>query len=802
MKYLPWCFLLVSFIPASLHSNNSELSEGLSASTSASKQLSRTSSTPVTNYPYFEDFGTAPSTQLPGGYSRGSTNPTNSFNWYVNAGFTPSAGTGPAADFDNNNNGNYIFTEGSSPAASGDLAYLYLPEFDLSSLPSPELLFGYHMYGAGISVLKLERYDSAQSAWVGIDSIVGQRQSSSTEPWRERSVDLSAYTSSILSLRFVNERGSSFHCDVAIDNIHVRKRPLCKDPANFSVRFKNDVKLGLSWNSDTNVTSSVIQYGPRNFVLGSGNQVTTSRQSITIGGLGPDTCYDFYVQDNCTEATQWIGPLRVCMDPVCGVSGLPFNVVGDSAGCGGGAVSLTGTPTPGMLLGWTLDGKLVGVGDTLNDQVSRTSVYKARNISTDGPTYYVGPYFSGNLTSMYQQDASGLYISVYDTVVIDSVSIRSNDGLTAQVIVTDGRSIPAGGKVIRRGEIFTTPSSTFATLKVPVGIVLTPGNYFIAVDFLAGSGGFYRATDGASYPYTPPTSGLFSIDSSSFGGPNYYYLFRMQVRHACISDQGVDALAHTFNAYAGEDDSISVCYNRNAIKLTDYLDYYSYGGFWTDDNGTGALSDSILDATQLAVGSTNQFSYYVFQGGNCPGQDTAIITVTVDDSVYAGAGGADTLSNCYQPVDLNSYLAGSVTPGGTWRDIDNSGGLFGSMLYPGLLDSGFVFRYEYYLQSACGDESAEFNFYIDCVLNEPEYVRPEFSVYPNPTTGVVMIEGLNDQPGITEIEVYSAGGRLLKQYQSNKEIKVRLDVSDFAAGLYILRVFTTTGWATFKVRKQ
>jgi hypothetical protein len=757
--------------------------------------------TVIDSFPYQENFRTASSNKIPPCYSRSSSNPNSNFNWLVNAGSTTSSNTGPSSDFDGTNTGNYLYTEASSPAMPGDLAYLNLPKFDITSLQRPELTFGYHMYGADITTLKVEYFDLLTAQWIVIDSISGQVQTSSSAAWMKRSVDLNPYVSANLQLRFVHERGTSFNGDAAIDNITVRNRPLCEDPTNFSVSFKSESKVALAWNSDANITTSVVQFGPTGFTLGTGTIITTTAQSITSRGLNANTCYDFYVLDSCIEATSWVGPLQVCTDPVCGVNGIPSNVTGDSTGCNGGAITLTATPAPGMLLGWTLNGALVGVGDTLEDIVSKTSLYKARSISADGSSYFVGPFFGGGMTSIYQQDASGLYITVHDTIIIDSVSVRSNGYMKAQVIVTDGLPVSSGGKVLREGEVFTTPASTVATLKVPAGLVLTPGNYFMAVNFIAGNGMLYRATSGAAYPYESTTAGLMTIDSSSFGGSRYFYLYRMQVRHACIDDQGVDALVHTLNAYAGEDDSVTICVNDDAVKLTDFLDYYTVGGFWTDDDLSGALTDSTVDARLLSLGNSYKYSYYIFQSGSCPGQDTATITVTVEDSVFAGFSASDTISDCDLPIDLNSYLSSNATLGGTWIDRDTSGGLVGSVLNPANVVSGKTYRFQYLVSSGCGEATAFFDLYVDCFLDLPNNQMSDFSLFPNPTTGILTIKGNLEQLDLLKIEVYSASGQLLIKNQVDSNSKLRIDMSSLSSGLYLVKIATPKGSGLYKVRK-
>ncbi len=62
-------------------------------------------------------------------------------------------------------------------------------------------------------------------------------------------------------------------------------------------------------------------------------------------------------------------------------------------------------------------------------------------------------------------------------------------------------------------------------------------------------------------------------------------------------------------------------------------------------------------------------------------------------------------------------------------------------------------------------------------------------VHPNPTSGVVNIEGANSE----EVSVFSANGALVKRVQGN-----RIDLSNQPAGVYVLK----TGNKTARIIKQ
>ena len=60
-----------------------------------------------------------------------------------------------------------------------------------------------------------------------------------------------------------------------------------------------------------------------------------------------------------------------------------------------------------------------------------------------------------------------------------------------------------------------------------------------------------------------------------------------------------------------------------------------------------------------------------------------------------------------------------------------------------------------------------------------ETAESAFNVYPNPTTGMVTVEGEN----ISVIAIYSAAGQLINVVRDNK-----VDMSSFGAGVYYFNV--------------
>jgi len=140
---------------------------------------------------------------------------TDSIDWIVLSGATPSATTGPTAASEGNF---YAYTEASLPNGSPTkTANIVSPCFDLTSLNDPGLRFSYHMFGAAMGTLNLQ-----VSVGGGNWTTIWTRTGDQGDLWTPASINLAPYTSATdLRLRFNGITGSTFTSDIAIDAISI-----------------------------------------------------------------------------------------------------------------------------------------------------------------------------------------------------------------------------------------------------------------------------------------------------------------------------------------------------------------------------------------------------------------------------------------------------------------------------------------------------------------------------------------------------------------------------------------------------
>jgi len=187
--------------------------------TPVNESVASNSAFPPYAAPYLEDFENAV-VGTPGTLPVQWINETgDDFDWFVHSGGTTSSGTGPTGDH-TTGSGNYMYTESSSPNYPTMEAQLTTPTIDISTLASPGLSFWYHMHGATMGELHVDVYHNGMWNLDVMTALVGQQQAVQTDPWMQEIVDLSAYTSTPIQVRFRGITSTSYTSDMAIDDVY------------------------------------------------------------------------------------------------------------------------------------------------------------------------------------------------------------------------------------------------------------------------------------------------------------------------------------------------------------------------------------------------------------------------------------------------------------------------------------------------------------------------------------------------------------------------------------------------------
>jgi hypothetical protein len=259
---------------------------------------------PVTTFPIVEDMESF-TVGTPGTIGNGWTRNSSGHQWYVHTGSTPDSwSTGPSGDH-TTGNGVYIYTEGDM-GTTGDTAVFISPCIDLTVMSNPQLKFFYHMRGTSIGSLSVDIYYGGtwQEIWT--------KTTDQGDFWLEESIDL-AYYSSVTQIRFRAIKGSSYSCDLALDDIRIWDVPAINatmsainEPSGVGIEGeKTAVTVEIINNGSTTISNIPVSYTvnsgtPVNELIGSslvpGDTITyTFNDSIVIPAGTYDVCAYVYV---------------------------------------------------------------------------------------------------------------------------------------------------------------------------------------------------------------------------------------------------------------------------------------------------------------------------------------------------------------------------------------------------------------------------------------------------------------------------------------------------------------------------
>jgi hypothetical protein len=418
---------------------------------------------------------------------------------------------------------------------------------------------------------------------------------------------------------------SEFGNNLYIDNIAVQLAPLCPAPTALGTYNITTNGAVLHWTSAGNAFN--VEYGVTGFTLGSGTTVQMAgNDTIGIFSLQAQTCYDFYVQNACTsDSSAFVGPYNFCTPSVAAICNVANTLVNDTI-CSPGATNYASANSNQIVM-FNSNNKITNVYNTIGFNVLGDSTLNPLAEAVKGTRGgHVGPLT--NLPGGFGNfSGQGQWISVLDTIRIDSMTVRANGIVTAQLKIMDDDPLanPAAN-ILQRSKLFTTGAAT-ADYQVELGVIITPGTYFIALDFPSGTGQLFRSTGGAVYPYVLP--GLMSIDSVNFAGARIYYTFDLVVSEYCLSPQKT-VTTYLIGQNAGVDKRIVLCDNGTTVNLSTYLSANaSVGGTFVTTNATAALSGTMFNPALIAPGRYKVY-YQTLNTVACPA-DSATFEILVQN---------------------------------------------------------------------------------------------------------------------------------------------------------------------------
>ena len=112
-----------------------------------------------------------------------------------------------------------------------------------------------------------------------------------------------------------------------VDDLVLDYIPSCAPVTGVTVSNATNTGADVSWTPATAAIGYVVEYGPRNFALGTGTRVTTAASGVNLTGLTHSTNYDVYVYTVCsatdTSDASYVAQFSTACDVV---STLPYTM--------------------------------------------------------------------------------------------------------------------------------------------------------------------------------------------------------------------------------------------------------------------------------------------------------------------------------------------------------------------------------------------------------------------------------------------------------------------------------------------
>jgi hypothetical protein len=161
----------------------------------------------------------------------------------------------------------------------------------------------------------------------------------------------------------------------------------------------NDSTVQVAWQVGASESVNT-EFGQLGYAFGTGSSLTVNQNQISLDQINPNTLYDFYIQNSCSENLQstWVGPYNF-FSVLCD---LPLNPTVISSNGNSATLGWTGN-ADAWRIQWGPAGFTLGTGIQISNVTGNTRTISGLAASTNyefyiraecgfGTSIYVGPF--------------------------------------------------------------------------------------------------------------------------------------------------------------------------------------------------------------------------------------------------------------------------------------------------------------------------------------------------------------------------------------------------------------------------
>lgn len=621
---------------------------------------------------------------------------------------------------------------------------------------------------------------------------VGWYNNTSTQEWKG--------TDTVLSLRSAPIPGSAgqpyvqirhvLSTDVSsvregflIDDVQLVEMS-CNVPAAIGSYDLNYNSLNLYWTSSGDKWN--VQYGPTGYMNAGGAPIQTiysANDTLAITNLTQLTCYDFYVQDSCLNGNSiWVGPINICTPPTCPSA---TNLSSKNITATGARLTWDGNNVPGnyfIAYGPT--------GSALTSMTMLTSTADSIDLINLNPgwkyDFYVSELCSPGDTSLWSNSANF-------TTLCTSASLQGDSLNTAFMVM----ALPyqdTGSTVCYNNTIGNTAKDVYyqfttSANALDVTVDLCGSKFDTYLRLLDASGTSLTTDDDgngsacgsttsliANYPVSPNTTYIVVVEGYSSNEGNYY----LSISETQSCPMPTNVVVSNIMCTTSE-----VQFQGSSAN---YLVEYGASNFVL---GSGMQMTTTSTNVPLNNLTTNT-SYDVYVRSICN---------VGDSSAWEGPVTFTSANGPLPTIVLNNVI-GSATATSLNVSFDASASTSADSIYWDLGDganaSGSMVSHDYTSNNTysvtvsayndCGSVDSTFTVLVEGISVEVQEF-PSLSIYPNPTSGKVIIKSDLTSSDEVKIRLMDIQGRLIKTLENpGNQFNVELDLTNLAKGVYFLQV--------------
>jgi PKD repeat protein len=201
------------------------------------------------------------------------------------------------------------------------------------------------------------------------------------------------------------------------------------------------------------------------------------------------------------------------------------------------------------------------------------------------------------------------------------------------------------------------------------------------------------------------------------------------------------------------------------------------------DFGMGSTpSSAIGEGPHTVVYAMNSNPVASLKVSNILGTDSASMAVTFDSIPTAGFTFTTIATQTIQFTDQSS----SNSKSWLWSFGDGNTSTVQNPTH--VYQNGGDYDVTLYAINDCGQDSLLVNLYVTGLGVDENRTIDDLLVYPNPVDDVLIIERDARNSGFIQIDLWDAMGRELQTHDWNRGSQIRIDMSRYSPGVYIVKI--------------